>query len=339
MARITLFSAQSPTHVALFALPIVVALAVPGLAMAGSCAGDVDGDGEVSGTDLAALLSAWGSSNPAADFNASGTVDAEDLTVLLGAWGTCAPSAPIETPLSCVSAASAPFAFHFDSFNVGGPAFAAVDPIRFPDLVGQVADVYLVENRTAAQWAANLGTADKSVDLLRNVAQGWAQNSPGEAAAWVATLPPGAAQNSAALSIVGSWSQQEPAAAAAWVGAFPEGQTRDNAVSSLLSGWTQNDPLSASKWLEALPAGRTREKAAESFLDHTSYQEPALAAKWATELFTTAATRPDQPNRNTYRLENIARNWLNLDERAAREWIQKSPLPEEKKSQLLERKR
>ena len=160
MARITLFPAQYHARVALFALPIAAALAFPGLANAGSCAGDVDGDGEVSGTDLAAVLSAWGSSNPAADFNASGTVDAEDLTVLLGAWGTCAPSGPIETPLSSMSAASAPFAFHFDSFNVGGPAFAAVDPIRFPDLAGQVADVYLVENRTAAQWAANSSLTD-----------------------------------------------------------------------------------------------------------------------------------------------------------------------------------
>ncbi|MFM7261041.1 MAG: dockerin type I domain-containing protein [bacterium] len=153
-------STRLSTQSALLAAPITFALFAAGTALAGSCAGDVDGDGQVSGTDLAALLSAWGSSNAAADVNGSGTVDAEDLTVVLGAWGPCPPSAPVETSLSCVSATASPFAVHVDSFNVAGPAFAAVDPIRFPDLAGRLVDVYLVENRTAAQWAASPALAD-----------------------------------------------------------------------------------------------------------------------------------------------------------------------------------
>ena len=38
-------------------------------------------------------------------------------------------------------------------------------------------------------------------------------------------------------------------------------------------------------------------------------------------------------------LENIARNWMNQDEKAARAWIQQSPLPEDRKKALLEPKR
>lgn len=49
-------------------------------------AADLDGDGVVGGTDLAALLSGWGGSG-AADLDGSGTVDAADLAVLLAAWG------------------------------------------------------------------------------------------------------------------------------------------------------------------------------------------------------------------------------------------------------------
>lgn len=47
---------------------------------------DIDGDGCVSGPDLALLLGAWGTADPAADLDQSGLVDAADLAFLLGAW-------------------------------------------------------------------------------------------------------------------------------------------------------------------------------------------------------------------------------------------------------------
>ncbi|MCA9285853.1 MAG: hypothetical protein KDA22_11590 [Phycisphaerales bacterium] len=53
-----------------------------------SCAADLNGDGQVDGADLGALLGAWGADG-AADFDGSGTVDGADLGVLLAAWGPC----------------------------------------------------------------------------------------------------------------------------------------------------------------------------------------------------------------------------------------------------------
>jgi hypothetical protein len=47
--------------------------------------GDLDGDGDVDGADLAILLSGWGT--PQGDLNGDGNTDAADLTVLLSAWG------------------------------------------------------------------------------------------------------------------------------------------------------------------------------------------------------------------------------------------------------------
>ncbi|MCA9291724.1 MAG: hypothetical protein KDA25_11395 [Phycisphaerales bacterium] len=54
------------------------------------CEADLDGDGIVGPTDLAALLAAWGT-NPAGppDFNADGDVGPSDLATLLAAWGPC----------------------------------------------------------------------------------------------------------------------------------------------------------------------------------------------------------------------------------------------------------
>ncbi len=55
-----------------------------------TCPADIDRDGFVLGSDLAAVLAAWGSAKGgAADLDASGLVDGGDLAILLGAWGAC----------------------------------------------------------------------------------------------------------------------------------------------------------------------------------------------------------------------------------------------------------
>jgi hypothetical protein len=52
-----------------------------------SCPADINGDGTVDGSDLAALLAGWATSSP--DLNGDGIVDGADLAILLGAWGPC----------------------------------------------------------------------------------------------------------------------------------------------------------------------------------------------------------------------------------------------------------
>jgi hypothetical protein len=51
------------------------------------CPADLDGDGEVGASDLAALLNAWGTAG--GDLNNNGTTDSGDLAVLLNAFGPC----------------------------------------------------------------------------------------------------------------------------------------------------------------------------------------------------------------------------------------------------------
>ena len=57
-----------------------------------ACPADIDLDGAVGVSDLAALLGAWGACGGGAcpaDLDASGAVDARDIGVLLDAWGAC----------------------------------------------------------------------------------------------------------------------------------------------------------------------------------------------------------------------------------------------------------
>ncbi|MFM2165097.1 MAG: hypothetical protein RL325_1534 [Planctomycetota bacterium] len=51
------------------------------------CPGDLDGDNTIGASDLAAVLSAWGS--PGADLTGDGDTNAADLAAVLSAWGAC----------------------------------------------------------------------------------------------------------------------------------------------------------------------------------------------------------------------------------------------------------
>jgi len=54
------------------------------------CSGDIDGNGDVNGLDLGAVVGAWGTAAGPADVNGDGTVDGQDLGIVLAGWGRCA---------------------------------------------------------------------------------------------------------------------------------------------------------------------------------------------------------------------------------------------------------
>ena len=56
----------------------------------GTCRYDIAGDdSRIDGQDLAVVLNAWGTADPAANIDCSGLVDGADLAVILNAWGGC----------------------------------------------------------------------------------------------------------------------------------------------------------------------------------------------------------------------------------------------------------
>lgn len=66
---------------------ITASVAAPGSA---ACAGDLNGDDTIDGSDLASLLASWGSAAASpADLNGDGVVNGADLAGLLSGWGAC----------------------------------------------------------------------------------------------------------------------------------------------------------------------------------------------------------------------------------------------------------
>jgi hypothetical protein len=56
----------------------------------GSCAEDIDGDGEVDVADILILIANWNSSDQMYDLDGNGIVGVSDLLLLIAAWGPCA---------------------------------------------------------------------------------------------------------------------------------------------------------------------------------------------------------------------------------------------------------
>jgi formylglycine-generating enzyme required for sulfatase activity len=75
------------------ALAALAALTCVTSARGQSCAADLNGDGQVNGTDLSVILAGWGQCGSGSvcdgDINGDGSVNGTDLTVVLEGWGPC----------------------------------------------------------------------------------------------------------------------------------------------------------------------------------------------------------------------------------------------------------
>ncbi|MBC8309960.1 MAG: VCBS repeat-containing protein [Phycisphaerales bacterium] len=58
-------------------------------AVVGDCPADIDGDGSVAVGDILAIISAWGTVDPALDIDESGLVDVGDILAVVSNWGVC----------------------------------------------------------------------------------------------------------------------------------------------------------------------------------------------------------------------------------------------------------
>lgn len=141
-------------------LPLCVSAILVSASAHGQCDADLNSDGTVDALDLATVLSGWGKT-AAGDVNGDGAVDGIDLAALVSAWGASCPiGQPTEIKLACQSIAVAPFVSFVQTFTVGSAIRVGIDPALTPVTAGGVADVWVVANRTAAEWAANNNLQD-----------------------------------------------------------------------------------------------------------------------------------------------------------------------------------
>ncbi len=125
----------------------------------GECIGDFNGDLMVTAEDLGILLANWATSGDG-DANGDGYVDGEDLTLFFSNWAAVCPGSATEIRLACQPLVAAPYASFVRTFLAGAAVTIAVDPTLTAVTAGQVADLFVVDARTAVQWESNPALVD-----------------------------------------------------------------------------------------------------------------------------------------------------------------------------------
>ncbi len=97
-----------------------------------------------------------------ADINGDGLVNAFDIDpfVLLLAGG----GEVLATQLAGNSLTQYPYFEYVKAFNQNAPIKLALDPTRFPDIVGRTADVYIVEHKSSGAWEVDPALIDMTTD-------------------------------------------------------------------------------------------------------------------------------------------------------------------------------
>ncbi len=148
-----------------FGLALMVGLLMLPVAAFSYQVGDLNCDGLVNAFDIDPFVLAL--ANPAeyaamypdcdymlADINGDGLVNAFDIDpfvqLLTGGGGE-----PIATQLAGNSLTQYPYFEYVKAFFQAGTVELAIDPTRFPEIVGQTADVYVVEAKTAGEWSVD----------------------------------------------------------------------------------------------------------------------------------------------------------------------------------------
>lgn len=120
-----------------------------------ACPGDVDGNGMVGIEDIAGVINDWGMVVPpgtGADLDGDGSIGIGDLAVINLNWGNIC-LAIVDEELAGNGLGQFPHFQFVQTFNRGGTAQIAIDTLKYPDVVGQSGNLYIVADKTAAQWA------------------------------------------------------------------------------------------------------------------------------------------------------------------------------------------
>ena len=170
----------------------------------------------------------------------------------------------------------------------------------------------------AADWALHNLTGEDLNNSLIAIAENWAQENGGEAAAWFLALPATSERDAAIENLIFAWASNEPTAALAFLEAHNgAGDLAATLRRAALAGWAKSDPQAAvaaslalsrtnddtaqfantlanwatmdldgsSQWLLAnLPVGSERTAAAQEMANIFAQQSPEAGLAWLDKL-------------------------------------------------------
>jgi len=123
--------------------------------------------------------------------------------------------------------------------------------------------------------------------------------------------------------------QNHPQAAFDIATGIGDSDFRTSAQKDVVEQWSEKDPAAATQWMQSLPVGQTKHSALLGFSEFMSEEEPQAAMDMASGI--------GDSNVRTEAQKNVVKQWSKQDPAAATQWINSSALPQEVKTQLLQR--
>ena len=152
------------------------------------------------------------------------------------------------------------------------------------------------------------------------------------ALAMMQSLPEGRIKDLAAKGISDFMSLDHPRAAWDLDSGIGDSNLRSSAefrVLIQLSMGSLTDPDAATQWMQSLPKGDTKDRLSAAIIRPIAKNHPQVAMDIAAGI--------GDSNLRTTALKNIVEQWSKKDPAAATQWINRSSLPQEVKTQLLQR--
>jgi hypothetical protein len=213
----------------------------------------------------------------------------------------------------------------------------------------------------AIQWMLTL-PAGKSKDLaLQRISEGMYYDNPQAAWYLASVIGDEGIRFQAKRFVAWEWYKRDRAAARLWMLSLPEGPARDIALHGVSDGlsmsdrqdgmdlklrisdtglrtefldseachWCSKDRAAATQWMQSLPVGPNKDLIAKGMSRALAANDPQAAMDMASGI--------DDSKLRTTTLKNVVEQWSKKDPAAATQWINGSPLPQEVKTQLLQR--
>ncbi|OAB61108.1 hypothetical protein AY599_14225 [Leptolyngbya valderiana BDU 20041] len=152
------------------AAAVAALVAVSGLAQANpdsTCRADLDGDGELTVFDFLEFQNLFDAGDLAADFDGDGELTIFDFLEFQNDFTQGCPGEPISLQMAGEPLDGYPYFEATRAFNQGRTVHMAIDPDRFPSIVGVTGDIYVVQSKTELEW-----TTDPSLTDVRGMPQG-----------------------------------------------------------------------------------------------------------------------------------------------------------------------
>ncbi|PHX58043.1 MAG: hypothetical protein CK553_01365 [Opitutia bacterium] len=203
--------------------------------------------------------------------------------------------------------------------------------------VGQTKDLALksisegMDNNPQAAWylASVIGDEGIRTQAKRYVAWYWFLMDRPAASKWLQSLPVGQAKDVALNSISYQLTMSERQVAFNIASEIGDTGIRTEAMVFAALSWCDHDRAAAIKGMQSLPVGPNKDLVAKGIVRALAANDPQAA-------FDIAAGIGDSDLRTTA-LKNVVEQWSKKDPAAATQWINRSTLPQEVKTQLLPR--